>query len=103
MDYSYNVPDHAVFDKIAFWPYNGLFMLKDVMDYIKPYWQYSECGYWEEENGVYSLSTAGIGSNEQIIAAMQRNHILWAMFWESSRRGGHYTFETPDHWRKKCK
>ena len=63
------------------------------MEYIKPLWNYADCGYWNFENDIYSISTGGWSGNEDIIANMQENIVWWMMHWQSSRRGGHYTFE----------
>lgn len=41
------------------------------------------------------LSTGGWSGNESIISAMRKNQVCWSMTWESTRRGGHYTFECP--------
>jgi len=74
----------------------------ELMDYIKPYWRYSDFGYWEEQEvenqhgrmvTEYSISTGGWSGNESIIRALQDNHIFWILCWCSSLRGGHYVFE----------
>ena len=41
----------------------------------------------------FDVSTAGWSGNESIIAAMQRNEMMWHLNWVQSRRGGHYIFE----------
>jgi len=43
-------------------------------------------------DGGWELHTGGWSGNEEIIRAMQDNRVWWGMFWESSRRGGHYEF-----------
>lgn len=56
-------------------------------------------GSFEEERGVskmiYRLSTGGWSDNEDMIQALQGNHLFWTLYWETSRRGGHHTFEIP--------
>ena len=69
-----------------------------LMEYIKPLWNYADCGYWNFENDIYSISTGGWSGNEDIIANMQENIVWWMMYWQSSRRGGHYTFEDIHHY-----
>lgn len=56
------------------------------------------------ENYEISMHTWGWSGNEEIVSALQKyepGHIpsFWIMYWASSRRGGHYTFEVPvDRW-----
>lgn len=61
-------------------------------------WGWSECDQtdeWDTDKLVYQydISTAGWSGNEDIIRAMEKNNILWALTWEQSRRGGHYIFQ----------
>ena len=84
-------PDEAELTRIREWPHTdaaGWFA------YIKGLWRYAESGYWTESRpGLYEISTGGWSGNEEIIAAMRANTILWSLTWISSRRGGHYEFE----------
>lgn len=41
----------------------------------------------------YYVSTGGWSGNEDLIRAMQKNHMMWNFNWLESRRGGHYIFE----------
>lgn len=41
-----------------------------------------------------AISTGGWSGNEEIISHLQRS-FFWFRYWETSRRGGHYTFEVP--------
>lgn len=50
---------------------------------------------WDDEPKVgcfVYVSTGGWSGNEDIIAAMRSNSILWSRTWEGHRTGGHYTF-----------
>ena len=62
------------------------------MEFIRDHWKYADEGFWEQEGIVYTLHTAGWSRNEDIINAMNKNFIFWALYWESSKRGGHYVF-----------
>lgn len=75
---------------------------KEWFAFIKSIWWTPEWGWFEEDTlddifaksvRQYSLSTGGWSGNESIIAAMQRNHMMWSMCWLQSRRGGHYIFQ----------
>jgi hypothetical protein len=59
---------------------------------IRAIWQFADAGYWSQAGGIYMISTAGWSGNESIIEALMSNHMFWALCWETSRRGGHYTF-----------
>jgi len=64
----------------------------DFMEYIRDHWKYADDGYWEQDGLTYTIHTAGWSGNEDIIQAMKKNYIFWALYWESASRGGHYTF-----------
>lgn len=63
---------------------------------IRACWWAPEWGWTEEATPTHTtlfLSTGGWSGNESIIVSMLNNTAwLWMMTWESSRRGGHYTF-----------
>lgn len=50
---------------------------------------------WVENDGTIVLVTGGWSGNEDLIAAMQRNGLMWGMCWQESRRGGRFTFSIP--------
>lgn len=41
----------------------------------------------------YRISTGGWSGNEELLMALQANHMAWTWTWISSRVGGHYVFE----------
>lgn len=59
---------------------------------------------WEESSAfhditgkvgtLYDVSTGGWSGNEELIEAVHQT-FMWTLVWESSRRGGHYTFFVP--------
>ena len=48
----------------------------------------------KDRRRTWKVSTGGWSGHEDMIAALQDNHMFWAICWLSSRRGGHYEFET---------
>ena len=94
--------DHAL-DRIEYWPYNDP---KGWFEFIFSIWHFGAWGWkekdephdWKENTMVhrYYISTGGWSGNEDIIKAMQQNHVLWSVTWVQSRRGGHYIFEVKD-------
>lgn len=81
-------PTKETLDTIRRWPsdnYPSLFV------YLKLAWQYGDeyvsCG-----KGYWTFHTCGWSGNESIIEAMQDNIMFWTLHWQSSTRGGHYTF-----------
>lgn len=74
---------------------------RDLMSVIEGAWAYRDWGWSTEAihegNDAgrirYKISTAGWSGNESLISALKGNTgFFWAQFWESHRRGGHYTF-----------
>jgi hypothetical protein len=43
----------------------------------------------------YRLATGGWSGNEEIIGAMEANQIFWMLCWQSSKRGGEFSFFVP--------
>lgn len=64
--------------------------LEEYFAMIKKAWKYPES--IKVEDGVYRVSTFGYPGCEDIIEAMQGNHMFWVLCWWQSRRGGHYIF-----------
>ena len=64
--------------------------LNKYMEYIKSIWQYPE--YIRLDSYKWHVSTCGWSGNEEIMGAMKENTMFWMLYWEQSRRGGHYIF-----------
>lgn len=98
-------PDEEELKRIREWDWKdpaGLFA------FIKARWYMPDWG-WHEETGVddvittkrgtwFRISTAGWSGNESIMEAWEANHMIWTLFWVSSRRGGHFEFFVADDW-----
>ena len=54
-------------------------------------WHYPE-GWPEAKDGVHTIATGGWSGNEEILNAMRKNLVMWAMSWVESTRGGRYVF-----------
>lgn len=76
-------------------------------EFIQQQWYYSDWGWnsrvaahrFKEDVFVmeHHISTAGWSGNEAIIAAMEKNDMLWWSTWFQSQRGGHYIFEVENN------
>lgn len=99
-------PTEYALEKIRNWDVSAPGMVNDLLTFVADLWQYPE--YWwthvgEDPDGFggdtewewWHLNTAGWSGNEDLIAALQANHIFWACFWYQSNRGGKYQFRTP--------
>lgn len=64
----------------------------DLMEFCKKAWRWPENFKVNIPERNARVSTGGWSGNEDVISALQRNEIFWAIFWEESRRGGHYIF-----------
>ena len=75
--------------KIRSWfdDWNGLFR------YMMVLWN---CHYGSAKHDLvadeYTFVTGGWSENEDLIKILRENQIAWALFWESSERGGKYKF-----------
>jgi len=70
----------------------------DLLEYIRDRWQFANYGYFDLSGKRVlrlRMSTGGWSGNESIIKAMQRNWIFWTMYWQQSKRGGHFWFRIP--------
>ena len=93
-------PAEQALERIEYWPYNDP---KGWFEFIFSIWHFGAWGCkekdepheWKENTMVhrYYISTGGWSGNEDIIRAMQQNHVLWSDTWVQSRRGGHYILE----------
>jgi len=66
--------------------------------YIASIWHWPDWGfvYQKQIGGAWKLElhTGGWSGNESIMESLQKNFIFWTMYWESTRRGGNYYFDT---------
>lgn len=62
-----------------------------VIEILQRIWWIPEWGV-EYKDGILKLHTGGWSDNEYIIRILC-NTLFWAMYWEESRRGGHYKFD----------
>lgn len=80
----------------------------EFVDYINSIWWYDgftiKNGRDDFKRGVKRcyLSTWGWSGNEEIVSVLQQTW-FWMLYWQESRRGGHYTFEvsTKQAWNNK--
>jgi len=85
-------PTEQELEKIEKWPHNNFIGL---MNFICGIWEFGEWGWSEKKlkDAIkYDISTGGWSGNEDIIRALEQNHLFWAMCWVQSRKGGHYIF-----------
>lgn len=83
-------PEEEDLEKITNWPHRDFI---GWMEFIKSVWWMPDWG-WDEEDGVYNISTGGWSGNESIISAMRSNFPLWGLHWQVHRTGGHYEFKS---------
>lgn len=84
--------------------------VKELVDFLEKVWWCPSFGFKVEpgedvlgkECVKLRLSTGGWSGNEELMDALEKNKYFYLLYWESSVRGGHYTFEIPlDAWNTK--
>lgn len=83
-------PTKLELQRIKTWPpedFDGL------MNFVETLWWPGSRYVQRRLDNVVELSTSGWSGNEDIIEAIEANRIWWLLYWESSRRGGHYVFK----------
>ena len=91
-------PTDEDLERIQTWAFDAHDSFEQFMAYVKSigtYWP-SEVFGWVVGSRTYHVSTGGWSGNEEILEAMRRNYLFWAVCWREHRRGGHYIFTLPD-------
>ena len=100
-------PDPEDLARVESWPYTDLPAL---MAFVSDLW--CDYGWFEQtesridfggmnegdldDGHRWCCATGGWSGNEEIIAALERNTMFWALCWAASLRGGYYEFEVKD-------
>jgi len=73
-----------------------------LVEYLRGLWTYPEYFKTSGKRVIrLELHTGGWSGNEDIITALGKT-IFWSIFWEKSKRGGHYYFKIPSQWAIKA-
>jgi hypothetical protein len=83
-------PEESDLQRIADWPVPS--ERQSLVEFVLKEWD-KGMGRTITRGNTLTLITGGWSGNEDIIAALQRNLMFWALYWEKSERGGRYTFE----------
>lgn len=81
-------PTDETLEAIRTWPYKDA---DECLMFIKAAWNWPDMAAIKD--GKLQLSTGGWSGNEDLIAALMGNRVVWLSRWLSSCRGGHYVFE----------
>ena len=63
-------------------PWTGL------LDFVQSAWRHDYGRIWVPKEGFLNLATGGWSANEAIASALRDNRAFWAVYWDSSHRGG---------------
>lgn len=84
-------PSHSELDKITAWkPGDYAELIAYIEPYVNKYGRLTRL-----ENGRVEIATGGWSGCEEIMSALQDNHIFWAVCWHSSHRDGIAIFKLP--------
>lgn len=83
-------PSEEELNRISGWDWRDI---PGWLDYVRERWRWAEQGYWDQGPATLTMHTGGWSGNEDLVQAMRQNYALWALLWESARRGGHYVLD----------
>lgn len=83
-------PSDETLDLIEKWPHTDF---AGLLAFVRSAWEYPE--YWKVRGRWHRVVTGGWSGNEDLIGALKSNAVFWAMYWQSSHRGGLYHFKVP--------
>lgn len=71
----------------------GLTTPFEIIEFLKEMWIYDDYIDFKNDGDIWVLqiSTAGWSGHESILANIERT-LFWMMYWQKSKRGGHYWF-----------
>lgn len=81
--------------------------LSGLIGLVHDNWQYADGPNWQGfmfHGRTLWLHTGGWSGNESVIEALSGNFIFWSLYWDLSRKGGHYRFDglPAGTWRPKA-
>jgi len=85
-------PTEAAINLIEKWVYTDG---RELFEFIKKIWWSADTLFDDSEEHLIKLHTGGWSGNEDIIAAMKKNTMVWLKYWHTSHHGGHYEFDKP--------
>ncbi len=63
-----------------------------LVEFVRDVWWNPDWGFKKTKHKL-ELHTGGWSGNEDIINALKENTMFWWVYWETSKRGGHYWFD----------
>jgi hypothetical protein len=90
-------PTQETLEAIATWPIRSNSDIAELLAFVDAAWHYKPFAIraeGEDTKRYIYCATGGWSGNEEIIGALQQNHLFWAMCWLESQRGGGYKFLT---------
>ncbi|MGB3937521.1 MAG: hypothetical protein WBL29_17630 [Burkholderiales bacterium] len=89
-------PTDADCERARNWPITSMADCEALLEFVRECWWMSAGLISQSPNGeLWRVSTGGYSSNEELLSAVQDNGSFWSRCWESTRRGGHFTFIVP--------
>lgn len=90
-------PTESALRRLELWPW---YDPQGALEFMSRLWTFPERARQlpaeEGEKVSYGFSTGGWSGNEALIAAVQRNAVVWGMTWAHSERGGFHRFSIRD-------